>query len=279
MCIRDSIENHYLIGNDKEPPAKKKFWARKSDKTAMFSRNTELHEMLAESKGPLGREVTRDFTNLMCGENSITRTDLNHSDEAWEAIREKYIDAPPGLDFNHFFWTVRTMHSPLFTLANIVNNAPPADVYHSVSTGYAGYLGSMLKARTGAPYIITEHGIYTKEREIDLAHVDWIPEDMGPFRVGLDDSMSYLRKTWIKFFQSLGRMSYSSADHVYTLFNGNRLRQIEDGANENRLTIIPNGVDVERLSKCRRTDDAPVPPVVALIGRIVPIKDLSLIHI
>jgi glycosyltransferase involved in cell wall biosynthesis len=269
------IENHYLIGSDKEAPAKKKFWARKSDKTAIFYRNTELHETLAESNGPLGREVIRDFTNMLCGENAITRTDLNHSDEAWEAIREKYIDAPPGLDFNHFFWTVRTMHSPLFTLANIAKNAPPADVYHSVSTGYAGYLGAMLKARTGAPYIISEHGIYTKEREIDLAHVDWIPEELDPFRVGLDDSMGYLRQTWIRFFQSLGRMSYSNADHVYTLFNGNRLRQIDDGADESRLTIIPNGVNVQNLRTCRRADDAAIPPVVALIGRIVPIKDIK----
>ncbi len=269
------IENHYLVGNDKEEPAKKKFWARKSDKTAMFNRNIQLHEKLADTQEPLSKEVVRDFTNLLCGENAITRTDLNHSDEAWEAIRDKYNVAPPGLDFNHFFWTVRTMHSPLFTLANIAKNAPPADVYHSVSTGYAGYLGSMLKARTGMPYIISEHGIYTKEREIDLAHVDWIPDDIDPFRVGLDDNMSYLRQTWIKFFQSLGRMSYHSADHVYTLFNGNRLRQIEDGAREDQLSIIPNGVDVDRLSKCRRADDTPIPPVAALIGRIVPIKDIK----
>lgn len=269
------IENHYLIGNDKEAPAKKKFWVRKADKTALFSRNTDLHNSLVETDGELGADVVRDFTSMLCGEDPITRTDLNHSDEAWQAIREKYNDAPPGLDFNHFFWTVRTMHSPLFTLANIVKNAPPADVYHAVSTGYAGYLGAMLKARTSAPYIISEHGIYTKEREIDLAHVDWIPEDLDPFRIGLDDSMGYLRQTWIRFFQSLGRMSYSSADHVYTLFNGNRLRQIEDGAATDRLTIIPNGVNVKRLRTVRRTEDADVPPVVALIGRIVPIKDIK----
>ena len=133
----------------------------------------------------------------------------------------------------------------------------------------------MLKSKTGAPYIISEHGIYTKEREIDLAHVDWIPEDLDPFRVSLDDSMGYLRKTWIRFFRSLGRMSYSAADHVYTLYNGNRLRQLEDGATDERLTIVPNGVSVESLTKIRRADDAPVPPVLALIGRIVPIKDIK----
>lgn len=269
------IENHFLIGSDKEPIVKKKFWNRKTDKSALFALNHNLHDKLASEEGPIGPDAVRNFTGILTNSDAITRTDLLHSDEAWESIREKYIDAPPGLDFNHFFWTVRTMHSPLFTLANIVNNAPSADLYHSVSTGYAGYLGAMLKSKTGVPYIISEHGIYTKEREIDLAHVDWIPEDIDPFRVGLDDNMGYLRQTWIRFFRSLGKMSYSAADHVYTLFNGNRVRQIEDGADEQRLTIIPNGVAVDKLKHIRRADDAPVPPVVALIGRIVPIKDIK----
>ncbi len=269
------IENHFLIGSDKEPEIKRKFWNRKTDKSAQFSLSDKLHDQLNQEEGQINPDVVRNFTGILTNSDAITRTDLLHSEEAWESIREKYSDAPPGLDFNHFFWTVRTMHSPLFTLANIVNNAPSADMYHSVSTGYAGYLGAMLKSKTGAPYIISEHGIYTKEREIDLAHVDWIPDDVDPFKVGLDDNMGYLRQTWIRFFKSLGKMSYSSADHVYTLFNGNRLRQIKDGADESRLTIIPNGVSVKTLKAVRRAGDAPVPPVVALIGRIVPIKDIK----
>ncbi len=272
------IEIHYLMESAEEPEKKKKLFARKADKAALFDRNTELHNMLTDSEQQgvlVPGEVVRDFTSLTTGSDAITRNDLFHSDNSWKAIRDKYVDAPEGLDFNHFFWTVRTMHGPLFTLANIVQNAPSANLYHSVSTGYAGYLGAMLKSKTNKPYIISEHGIYTKEREIDLAHVDWIPEDLDPFKVGLDDSMGYLRQTWIRFFRSLGRMSYSAADHIYTLYNGNRLRQIEDGCPEEHLTIIPNGVSVTNLSKIRRADDAPVPPVLALIGRIVPIKDIK----
>jgi len=272
------IEIHYLMGAELEPPKKKSLFARKDDKSAPFNRSTELHNLLAESEqtGKLvPDEVVMGFTDITTGDDAITGWDLFHDDESWKAIREKYVDAPEGLDFNNFFWTVRTMHGPLFTLAKIVDNAPPANVYHSVSTGYAGHLGAMLKSKTGKPYIISEHGIYTKEREIDLAHVDWIPEDLDPFKVGLDDSVSYLRQTWIRFFRSLGRMSYSAADNVYTLYNGNRLRQIEDGAPESLLTIIPNGVSVQNLSKIRRADDAPVPPILALIGRIVPIKDIK----
>ena len=271
------IELHYLIGTEPEPE-KKKLWSRKAEKTALFERNTELHEELVNSEkdhGVVPTDVVSGFTDIVSGDKAITYADLFHSEDSWNAIRAKYVDAPEGLDFNNFFWTVRTMHGPLFTLAKIVDSEPRASMFHAVSTGYAGCLGAMLKSKTGAPYIISEHGIYTKEREIDLAHVDWIPEDLDPFRVSLDDSMGYLRKTWIRFFRSLGRMSYSAADHVYTLYNGNRLRQLEDGATDERLTIVPNGVSVESLTKIRRADDAPVPPVLALIGRIVPIKDIK----
>ena len=272
------IEIHYIMDSDGEPEKKNKFFSRKADKSALFERSKQLHNMLTDSEQQnttVPREVIRDFTNLTTGKDAITRTDLFHTEDAWNAIREKYVDAPEGLDFNHFFWTIRTMHGPLFTLAKIADNAPSATMYHAVSTGYAGYLGAMLKSKTGAPYIISEHGIYTKEREIDLAHVDWIVDEHNPFKVGLDENMGYLRQTWIRFFRSLGRMSYSAADHIYTLYNGNRLRQIEDGCPESLLTIIPNGVSVKALSTIRRANDAPVPPVLALIGRIVPIKDIK----
>jgi glycosyltransferase involved in cell wall biosynthesis len=269
------METHFLLAENDSTPEKPKFWKRKADKSALFERSHQLHDALLQTDTPPGAEVVRDFTTLLSGSPALGSSDLYHGEEAWETIRSKYIDAPEGLDFNHYFWTVRTMHGPLFTLAEIVKSAPSADLYHSVSTGYAGYLGAMLSSKTAKPFYVTEHGIYTKEREIDLAHVDWIPDDLDPYRVGLDDSMSFLRQTWVRFFRSLGRMTYSTADHVYTLFEGNRLRQIEDGADETRLTIIPNGVNVQQLSTIRRSTDADIPPVLALIGRIVPIKDVK----
>jgi glycosyltransferase involved in cell wall biosynthesis len=40
------------------------------------------------------------------------------------------------------------------------------------------------------------------------------------------------------------------------------------------MRIIPNGVDVERFNRVQR-DPTPRPPTVALIGRVVPIKDVK----
>ncbi len=270
------IELHYLLETDVQTENKKKpFWKIEQDKTEQFSKNDELHSMLSTSEGVLGDDVARSFAGLLIGPGAINETELKHSKLAWNTIKRKYEEAPEGLDFNHFFWTIRAMHSPLFTLARIAENAPQASVYHSVSTGYAGFLGSLLSTQTNAPLIISEHGIYTKERELDLAQVDWIPEEINPFKVGLNDNMNYLRRVWIRFFQSLGRMSYASANEIYTLYNGNRIRQIADGAPEEKLTIVPNGVNVERFKAIRRAPDAPIPPVLALIGRVVPIKDIK----
>lgn len=270
------IELHFLLGDDSETVHKKKpFWRREISKSTQFEENEKLHSLLSDSQGVINDDVARSFANLLIGPKAITEEELKHSKLAWQTIRRKYEQAPEGLDFNHFFWTIRAMHGPLFTLARIAANAPKARVYHSVSTGYSGFLGSLLSAQTNSPYIITEHGIYTKERELDLAQVDWIPEELDPFKVGLNDNMNYLRGVWIRFFQSLGRMSYASANEVLTLYNGNRIRQIADGAPEHKLTIVPNGVNVDRFRRVRRAPDAPVPPVLALIGRVVPIKDIK----
>lgn len=270
------IELHFLLSDEVVDSGKKKpFWKPQPSKIAEFERNSDLHSILSGTEGPVSDDVARSFAELLVGPRAITEAELQYSKQSWMTIKEKYDEAPDGLDFNHFFWTIRAMHSPLFTLAKIAGNAPKAKVYHSISTGYAGFLGSMLSTQTNAPYIISEHGIYTKERELDLAQVDWIPEELDPFKVGLNDQMNYLRSVWIRFFKSLGRMSYASANEVFTLYNGNRIRQMADGAPDEKLTIVPNGVNVDRFRKVRRPDDAPVPPVLALIGRVVPIKDIK----
>lgn len=281
------LESHFLLEHMQHTPVsgglKKRAQALvkamsvrgRAQRARRYALNNRLHSELRHCKGQLDNNVVRQFTELLTGAQPFLEDELQHSRGAWETIREKYSEAPDGLDFNHFFWTVRSMHSPLFILASIVSKAPEARLYHSVSTGYAGFLGALLQSTHERPYMISEHGIYTKERELDLAQVEWIPEELDPFKVGLNDNMSYLRNVWIRFFLSLGKMAYSSADRIFTLYEGNRRRQISDGADEAKLTIIPNGVNVQRYRVVRRDDGAPVPPVLALIGRVVPIKDIK----
>jgi hypothetical protein len=92
-----------------------------------------------------------------------------------------------------------------------------------VSTGYAGFLGALLHRQRGL--IVTEHGIYTKERKIDLARAAWIREESAPGNGGLGQALGYLRQLWIRFFEGLGRAAYASARPIVSLYEGNRARQ------------------------------------------------------
>jgi glycosyltransferase involved in cell wall biosynthesis len=147
---------------------------------------------------------------------------------------------------------------------------PPARSYHALSTGYAGFLGALLRHRNDRPLVLTEHGLYTKERKIDLAGAEHIAGD------GQDPSvLGFGRRLWMRFFQALGRIAYSSADAIIALYDGSRQRQIEDGADPARTRVVPNGVDVERFRELRaRRPDQP-PAVLGFIGRVVPIKDVK----
>lgn len=205
----------------------------------------------------------------------IQREDFLYSEAGWKKIQEcydRYCDDPSFLDY---FWTVRSMHEPIFMLASVARSLPPARVYHSISTGYAGFLGMLLQRRTGHPYVLSEHGIYTKERKIELGQAEWINETLEPFSTSLDGKLSYTRKLWIQFFSGLGRLTYTAADPIISLYEGNRKRQLQDGADPERTRVIPNGVDLERFASLRDKRPPGVPKILGLIGRVVPIKDIK----
>jgi glycosyltransferase involved in cell wall biosynthesis len=153
--------------------------------------------------------------------------------------------------------------------------APRFRLLHAVSTGYAGFLGAMLQRQRGCPFIVTEHGIYTKERKIDLARAAWIRDEGSPGEGGLGQELGYLRRLWIRFFEGLGRAAYASARPIVSLYEGNRARQVEDGAARERTRVIPNGIDVARFAALRGSRPPTPPPVLGLVGRVVPIKDIK----
>jgi glycosyltransferase involved in cell wall biosynthesis len=231
-----------------------------------------LHEVLRTTgpEQPLDPALLGRIARLVGEHDGFTRGDFLHGDASWHRISEAYRRECPDGSFTDFFWTLRAMHAPIFALADLARRLPPARIYHALSTGYAGLLGAMLHHRHGRPLVLTEHGIYSKERKIDLASAAWVPGD------GADPAtLGFGRRLWIRFFQGLGRIAYASADAVIALYDGNGRRQIEDGADPARTRIVPNGVDVERFRPLRGARAPESPPVLGFIGRVVPIKDVK----
>ena len=180
------------------------------------------------------------------------------SEQFLEVIQNVCLETYPYVSFADFFHTVRSMLLPELYL--MTGTVPEADLYHATATGYSGILGSLGKWKFNRPFILTEHGIYTREREEELLRASWvIPE---------------FRKQWIRLFYNFSHCAYVHADVVTSLYEKAGRIQADLGCDEKKLRVIVNGVHYENF--CR------IPPktgneciCIGAVVRIARIKDVK----
>jgi glycosyltransferase involved in cell wall biosynthesis len=232
--------------------------------------NLEAPLRTLQFKGGL-KELSEVMELLRPLRTQLGQTVLLDSPDAWELLLRMYRSAYAECAFLDYFWTWRAILGGLYSV--LLAPLPEARIYHALCTGYAGLFAARARIETGRPALLTEHGIYTNERRIEIAMADWLYE--APLNsLRLEKQARDLKDLWTDAFTSYSRACYEAASRIVTLFGGNQQLQIADGADPARLEIIPNAVDYERLSKAaaKRTEH---PPTVALIGRVVPIKDVK----
>ncbi len=263
------FEAHYLYDMPERPPVR----AFKGD-AEMFEQNACLHQYFQDPVGlaDVGAKALETVVGELQGRLNVG--EFLFSERSWNYTTQMYQERCTDPSFVDYFWTVRTMHAPIWILSAIVEKLIPVKCFHSVSTGYAGFLGALLKRRYQKPLILSEHGIYTKERRIDLYAAQWIADNRSMLQRDATEA-GYFRQAWIRFFEALGRMCYDASDQIIALYEANRLRQIQDGAAPERTFNIPNGIDVVRFGELRALRPAVTPMVCCLIGRVVPIKDIK----
>ncbi|MEJ2669251.1 MAG: GT4 family glycosyltransferase PelF [Gammaproteobacteria bacterium] len=193
----------------------------------------------------------------------------------WKLLTRDYERFCPTEPFNHFCWHYRGLYQQLFRIAHIAQRARPADMYHSISTGYAGFIGAILSAAGDRPLIITEHGIYTRERRIDLNDAPWLTSPRRTSCVFDRQHESVIRTLWIRFFEQLSHTAYHQASHITSLYAASRRLQINEGAAPEKTHVICNGIAHERFARQNHLVRATSTPRVALIGRVVSIKDVA----
>ncbi|HEU5056300.1 MAG TPA: GT4 family glycosyltransferase PelF [Kofleriaceae bacterium] len=195
--------------------------------------------------------------------------DLLHSSAAFQLCRELYAEVGGGAPFMDFFWHFRAMHVPLLRLLSAP--CPRAGLLHAVSTGYAGLVGSINSVRHGTPLVLTEHGLYARERELELARASWIRDQRGP--IGTTRA-SPLRRFWSHYFRMLSRIAYRRATRIVTLSEDNRAKQLVDGADASKCAVVPNGVKFEAAVRRVPAAEPRERMRVGFVGRVVPIKDV-----
>ncbi|MCR4691972.1 MAG: GT4 family glycosyltransferase PelF [Lachnospiraceae bacterium] len=186
---------------------------------------------------PLSFLMSRDFLDIL--------TDICEKEYTYTA-------------FSDFFHTIRSMFLPVLYILH--TQVPKADIYHSIATGYSGILARLGSYKYNVPYMITEHGIYTREREEEIIRAGWV--------------IPAFKKFWVRFFYMLSEGAYEKATMITSLYDGARSKQIDMGADPDKCVYIGNGIHYDRFSSI------PLKPLngyldIGAVLRIAPIKDVK----
>ena len=217
-----------------------------------------------------GAAESKRCTSAAEGPPAVSLEQLLNSRFAWDLVVACYHRLTPQASFPDFFWAWRTLLGGLFAV--LTAPVPAARVYHTISTGYAGLFAAHAAMRTGRPAAVTEHGIYTNERRIDLLMAEWIGDTIDP-SLSRRDARVDIRGFWISTFEAYARLCYRSCSRITTLYGENQAFQKTLGARVDQLEVIPNGIHFQKFAAVQPIKERP--PTIALIGRVVPIKDIK----
>lgn len=207
----------------------------------------------------LGQEV--DWGSLIdyFQRTEISMNDMLMGEDFLNAVRDYYKINYSQMVFSDFLWMLRSIYLPLFTTLEM--KIPKADVYHCICTGYAGVLGSMAKYLYGGKLIISEHGIYTREREEELIKAKWV--------------QGIYKNIWIEQFQKMSTLAYGKADMVTSLYEHARELQLELGCPEEKTRIVSNGIPVENFQNLPGKSEEEEGMIhIGAVLRVAPIKDV-----
>ena len=193
-------------------------------------------------------------------EKDFSIDDLLMGADFLHIVQEFYQSSFTQINFSDFLWTMRSIYTPLFLIMK--TPIPKADIYHCVATGYAGVLGGMAKSRFKCGLILSEHGIYAREREEELIKATWVA--------------GIYKNIWIDQFKKMAMLIYDKADVVTCLYKHAKELQVELGCNESKIMITANGIDMARFANLPgKTEEDEHYFNIGAVLRVTPIKDVK----
>lgn len=137
---------------------------------------------------------------------------------------------------------------------------PNADIYHATAAGLTGILGILASADPGKGFVLSEHGIYLRERLLTLSRVE---------------TSRFDRLFQAQFVQRITEASYWVAHRITPCNDYNHRWELRNGAIPEAIQTVHNGVDAARFSPPTEPRDPDKPPTAIWLGRIDPLKDLE----
>lgn len=229
---------------------------RKSFRKVRLSRK-EYEELL---NMVLNRKTDWSVLFELFHKKHLSVDDLLMGKDFFGIARECYDRSYSNINFSDFLWTLRSIYLPMFLTLRM--DVPKADLYHCVATGYAGILGSMAKHFHGSSLLVSEHGIYTREREEELIKASWVK--------------GVYKNIWIEQFKKMSLLAYEKADMVTCLYDHAKELQMELGCPAGKIRVTPNGIDVDAFADLPGKKEKEQQLIyVGAVLRVTPIKDVK----
>ncbi len=132
-----------------------------------------------------------------------------------------------------------------------------SDLYHAVANGLGALPALAAKWSLGTPFLLTEHGIYLRERYLAA-------------RPGTASASA--RALLLRFFKLLVQTGYEHADVIAPCCSYNSQWELACGTDRGRIEPVLNGIDPARFPE---VTGEPEVPTLSWIGRVDPLKDLE----
>lgn len=144
-------------------------------------------------------------------------------------------------------------------LIPITIKVPKCDISHITLAGFPILPALVLKYKYGTPIIVTEHGVFIRERLLAINAAEY---------------SFFLKKLLIRFSESITKLVYYKADLILSVNKFNMTWEKLYGADPNKIKVIYNGIDHHLFAPRPKPDHLKDIPTVVAAARIFDLKDV-----
>ena len=136
---------------------------------------------------------------------------------------------------------------------------PKVNISHVTISGVAVIPALALKYQYNTPILVTEHGVFIRERLLAISSSDY---------------SYFLKDMLIKFSEGITKLVYQNATRITTVSKFNMSWETYYGADYNKIEVIYNGVDHNKFKPIPKPEHLKDVPTVVAAARIFDLKDI-----
>ena len=137
---------------------------------------------------------------------------------------------------------------------------PRTDIAHATIAGFSSLSCVIAKEEHGAPMVVTDHGIFARERYIAISAADFTP---------------FAKRFLLNLSMFVTRLCYAHADQISPVADFNRRWEVRLGADPDRILTIHNGIEPGLFVPGLKPEKTRGRPTVVAAARIFPLKDIE----